>query len=159
MLYVLWSLLIRLIAALLVATVGQEVLEGARALVVFRSNRQVHVASLWTDRELHPKPSPCEGDALLFELPALEPPPGVAPGSEPYKGPFHLVDGGLIGVGGFAPPTSSSRTKRATRLRYTPWSINGTRRTCTPTRRLNGVRNRASTLVWFTFQGHGQGYA
>ena len=26
----------------------------------------------------------------------------------------------LVGVGGFEPPASSSRTKRATKLRYTP---------------------------------------
>ena len=27
----------------------------------------------------------------------------------------------LVGVAGFEPTTSSSRTKRATKLRYTPW--------------------------------------
>ncbi len=35
---------------------------------------------------------------------------------------LHFVQGFLVvGVAGFEPTTSSSRTKRATGLRYTPW--------------------------------------
>ena len=33
----------------------------------------------------------------------------------------HRLD--LVGVAGFEPTTSSSRTKRATKLRHTPWSV------------------------------------
>src|SRR5688500_8047974 len=32
-------------------------------------------------------------------------------------------EGGLVGARGFEPPTSRSRTVRATRLRYAPWCV------------------------------------
>ena len=54
---------------------------------------------------------------------------GIAGGAGVY--PFlgltdasKLAPFGLVGVAGFEPTTSSSRTKRATKLRHTPWPSN-----------------------------------
>jgi hypothetical protein len=54
--------------------------------------------------------------AILFAIPGFDHAPTPAPWLRaPDSGPD------LVGVAGFEPTASSSRTKRATKLRHTPW--------------------------------------
>jgi hypothetical protein len=48
----------------------------------------------------------------------------------------------MVGVAGFEPTTSSSRTKRATKLRYTPLRSNGRAQPRQHSRAMSAARNR-----------------
>ena len=82
---------------------------------------------VWVKEDEIPEPKKADCDIGRCNLPLAEMRKGGKDGagikiSQPTKVDCDIERGNLplVGVRGFEPPASSSRTKRATKLRYTP---------------------------------------